>query len=95
MEEAGAPPYWLWVHRGTGAGGGATASCTGFTSVTPNIVTGALSAFPTTAAPVNDATGWTLAAVKSYRFVVTLPSTAPQTAQGQNATLAVTWTASS
>jgi hypothetical protein len=83
------------VDRGTGAGGGATASCTGFTSVTPNIVTGALSAFPTAAAPVNDATGWAPAAVKSYRFVVTLPTAAPQTAQGQNATLAVTWTASS
>ena len=35
------------VDRGTGAGGGATFSCTGFASVTANIVTGALSAFPT------------------------------------------------
>jgi predicted ribosomally synthesized peptide with SipW-like signal peptide len=83
------------VDRGTGATGGAAFSCTGFTLVTANIVTGALSAFPTSAAPVNDATGWTPGAVKSYRFTVTLPSTAPQTAQGQNATLAVTWTASS
>jgi predicted ribosomally synthesized peptide with SipW-like signal peptide len=83
------------VDRGTGAGGGATFSCTGFASVTANIVTGALSAFPTVAAPVNDAVGWAPAAVKSYRFTVTLPSTASQTAQGQTATLAVTWTASS
>ena len=83
------------VDRGTGAGGGATFSCTGFASVTPNVVTGALSAFPTSASPVNDATGWAPAAVKSYRFTVTLPSGAAQSAQGLNATLAVTWTASS
>ena len=83
------------VDRGTGAGGGATFSCTGFASVTPNLVTGALSAFPTSGAPVNDATGWAPGAVKSYRFTVTLPVAAPQTAQGLNATLAVTWTASS
>jgi predicted ribosomally synthesized peptide with SipW-like signal peptide len=83
------------VDRGTGATGGAAFNCAGFTVVTPNIVTGALSAFPTTASPVNDATGWAPAAVKSYRFTVTLPSTAPQAAQGLNATLAVTWTASS
>ena len=83
------------VDRGTGATGGAGFACTGFTSVTPNIVTGALSAFPTSGAPVNDATGWAPAAAKSYRFTVTLPAAAAQSAQGQNATLAVTWTASS
>jgi hypothetical protein len=83
------------VDRGTGAGGGTSFSCTGYANVTSGIVTGALSAFPTSASPVNDATGWTVSAKKSYRFTVTLPSTAPQTAQGQNATLNVTWTASS
>jgi predicted ribosomally synthesized peptide with SipW-like signal peptide len=83
------------VDRGTGAGGGTSFSCTGYTNVTSGIVTGALSAFPTTASPVNDATGWTAGAKKSYRFTVALPSTAPQSAMGQTATLAVTWTASS
>jgi predicted ribosomally synthesized peptide with SipW-like signal peptide len=83
------------VDRGTGATGGTSFSCTGFSQVTAGIVTGALSAFPTSASPVNDATGWTAAAKKSYRFTVTLPSNAPQSAQGLNATLAVTWTASS
>ena len=83
------------VDRGTGATGGATSSCTNFAQVTAGIVSGALSAFPTTGAPVNDTPGWTPSAVKSYRFTVTLPTSAPDTAQGANATLSVSWQASS
>lgn len=83
------------VDRGTGATGGASLSCTGFNQVTAGIVTGTMSSFPTAAAPVNDATGWTAGAIKSYRVTVTLPSSAPNSAQGQNATLDMSWNASS
>lgn len=81
--------------RGTGATGGASASCSGFTQTTAGIVTGAMSDFPTAAAPVDDAAGWSAAASKSYRFMVTLPTSAPGTAQGKDATLGITWDASS
>lgn len=83
------------VDRGTGATGGATFSCTGFTQVTADVVGGTLSAFPTSGAPLNDASGWTPSAAKSYRFTITLPSNAPGSAEGLTATLDATWQASS
>lgn len=83
------------VDRGTGATGGPTASCAGFTAVTDDIVGGRLSDFPTIGAPVDDPVGWTPAARKSYRVVVALPADTPNSAQGRTATLDIRWDASS
>jgi predicted ribosomally synthesized peptide with SipW-like signal peptide len=90
-----APALNVVVDRGTGATGGSAGSCTGFSVAQAGIVTATLDAFPSLAAPVNDATGWGVGATKSYRISVTLDSLAGNVLQGKLANLDLAWTASS
>lgn len=81
-------------------------SCTGFTADTPTYVagqsagtvySGTLAAFPSTYATgvALPATAWVTNEKRVYRFTVTLPSSAPDSAQGQSAATTFTWEAQS
>jgi hypothetical protein len=82
------------VQRGTGtvATGGATHSCTGFTSTATLHNNATLSTFTGAA---DDTSGWTVGASKVYRIVGTLPASTDVAAEGDSATLTLTWNASS
>jgi hypothetical protein len=84
------------IDRGTGATGGTGFSCTGFTQVTADLVTSGvlMNALPSSGSPVNDATGWTNGATKSYRIQLTLPGGVAAAASAKTGTLALTWDAS-
>jgi predicted ribosomally synthesized peptide with SipW-like signal peptide len=92
----GLAPYLVVdVDRGTGATGGNTFSCTGFTETQADVVTGALSAFPGSGSPLAEpimASG----ASRSYRIRVTLPSSVTASAaEGTTATVTLHWDATS
>lgn len=82
------------IERGTGAAGGDTQSCSGFTGGTA-LTTGTPKLNTLYGTNVNvDAAAWTAGAVKSYRFVVTLPETAGNEAQASSASFDAAWAAS-
>lgn len=87
------------VERGTGATGGATADCTGFTGGSVIVANGLLSAFPTSASPIDegvDPTGWGAGQSKSYRITAQLPSSVTASAaEGATASLTLHWDATS
>lgn len=88
-----APALRLTVDRGSGATGGASASCTSFTASTAGLIDTTLSALGGLT-PGDDTSGWAAGASKSYRVTVTLDANAAGTYQGESADLTLTWTAS-
>jgi predicted ribosomally synthesized peptide with SipW-like signal peptide len=82
------------IDRGTGATGGTGFSCTGFTK-SDDLYAGALTGFNTSASPISDTSGWAVGATKSYRISGSLPASASQSLEGKDATLTLTWDATS
>lgn len=82
------------IDRGSGAAGGTSFSCTGFTKA-DDLYAGALTGFNGSASPISDTAGWGVGATKSYRIAGTLLGTAPQSAEGKDATVTLTWDATS
>ena len=78
---------------GSGATGGTGFSCTGFVK-SADLYAGKLSAFNTSVSPISD-TSWPVGTTKSFMIAGSLPSAAPQSAEGKDATLTLTWDASS
>jgi predicted ribosomally synthesized peptide with SipW-like signal peptide len=89
----------IQVERGTGAAGGATASCTGFTGGSTIVTNRLLNTFPTSASPVDEGanpSGWGAGQSKSYRVTVQLPSSVTASAaEGASANLTLNWDATS
>lgn len=89
------------VERGSATAdtGGASASCTGFSSPTTIVSPRLLSAFPTSASPVDEGVnpaGWGAGAAKAYKITIQLPSSVTaQAAEGASANLTLTWVAES
>ena len=87
------------VDMGATATGGATFNCTGFVESNANVFANTLATFGTThtnfANGIANYAGATNPTTKSYRFTVTLPSAAPNAAQGLNASATFTWEAQS
>ena len=78
----------LNIDRGTG--GSFAGGCGGFSEVSADIYSGVMTGMAT----INDSAGWTASASKTYRVTVTLPGGVSNAAQGLNASLDLTWTAS-
>lgn len=94
----GLATYLDWtVERGTGAAGGASADCTGFTGGSAIFSLAKLSTFPTSnATAINDTSGWASNASKSYRFTAQLPSSVTEAAaEGASASVTLNWDATS
>ena len=68
-------------------------SCTGFTPDAENssLFSGQVSALPTLAEPLSAGGSWTAGTVHVYQITVTLPSNAPEAAEGKTAETAFTW----
>lgn len=96
--EAGtlAPNLATTIVRGTFPGAApSNFGCAGFTPDSGGgiLFSNTLDQIPTSASPITDPGSWTNGSVHDYKITVTLPSNAPNSAQGEPASAAFTWQA--
>lgn len=73
------------VDIGSGATGGASGSCTGFTPSSTGVIDTTLDLFPNEGSPYLDTTNLAVGDARSYRFEILLDPLTPQSAQGAQA----------